>query len=85
MENNKNKTLNCTGADADNELCKVPDPTDQIIRQSKIIIILVFVVLLMFLGCFIYNLIKCYLPKWTKKKLTEEERQVEIQNSQPKE
>ena len=82
MENNKNKTLNCTGADADNELCKVSDP---IIKQYKIIIILVFVVLLMFLGGFIYNLIKCYLPKWTKKKLTEEERQVEIQNSQPKE
>ena len=83
MENNKNKTLNCTGADADNELCKVPESI--IIKQYRIIIILVFVVLLMFLGCFIYNLIKCYLPKWTKKKLTEEERQVEIQNSQPKE
>ena len=82
MENNKNKTLNCTGADADNELCKVMD--EKLLKQFKIIIILVFVVLLVFLGCFIYNLIKCYLPKWTKKRLTEEERQVEIQNSQSK-
>ncbi len=82
MENNKNKTLNCTGADADNELCKVMD--EKLLKQFKIIIILVFVVLLVFLGCFIYNLIKCYLPKWTKKRLTEEERQVEIQNSQTK-
>ena len=82
MENNKNKTLNCTGADADNELCKVMD--EKLLKQFKIIIVLVFVVLLVFLGCFIYNLIKCYLPKWTKKRLTEEERQVEIQNSQSK-
>ena len=82
MENNKNKTLNCTGADADNELCKVMD--EKLLKQFKIIIILVFLVLLVFLGCFIYNLIKCYLPKWTKKRLTEEERQVEIQNSQTK-
>ena len=82
MENNKNKTLNCTGADADNELCKVMD--EKLLKQFKIIIVLVFVVLLVFLGCFIYNLIKCYLPKWTKKRLTEEERQVEIQNSQTK-
>lgn len=72
MENNKNKTLNCTGADADNELCKVMD--EKLLKQFKIIIILVFVVLLVFLGCFIYNLIKCYLPKWRKNK----EKPVEI-------
>ena len=79
MSNIKNKTLNCTGADIDNELCKVMD--EKLLKQFKIIIIIVFILLLFFLGFFVYNLIKCYLPKWTKKKLVEEERQVEIQNS----
>ena len=37
MENNKNKTLNCTGADADNELCKVMD--EKLLKQFKIIIV----------------------------------------------
>ena len=83
MEKSQNKTLNCTGEDADNELCKVAD--NKVLLQFKIIIIVVFIVLLIFLGLFIYNLIKCYLPKWKKKKLTEEDRQVEIQNSQAKE
>ena len=82
MDNNQNKTLNCTGEDADNELCKVSD--EKVLLQFKIIIIVVFIILLIFLGAFIYNLIKCYLPKWKKKKLTEEDRQVEIQSSQTK-
>ena len=83
MDIKQNKTLNCTGPDADNELCKVVDEKSLI--QFKIIIVLIFIVLIVFLGLYVYNLIKCYLPKWRKqKKLNEEERQVEIQNSQSK-
>jgi hypothetical protein len=82
MADSKNKTLNCTGEDADNELCKVMD--EKLIKQFKIMIVVVFIVLLLFLGLFIYNLIKCYLPKWKKNKMIEEVRQVEIQNSQIK-
>ena len=52
MDNNQNKTLNCTGADADNELCKVSD--EKVLLQFKIIIIVVFIILLIFLGAFIY-------------------------------
>jgi hypothetical protein len=58
MADSKNKTLNCTGEDADNELCKVMD--EKLIKQFKILIVVVFIVLLLFLGLFIYNLIKCY-------------------------
>ena len=82
MADAQNKTLNCTGEDADNELCKVMD--EKLIKQFKIMIVVVFIVLLLFLGLFIYNLIKCYLPKWKKNKMVEEVRQVEIQNSQIK-
>ena len=47
---------------------------DDIVFQFKIIISIVFIILLIFLGFFVYNLIKCYLPKWRKNK----ERKVEI-------
>ena len=81
MSNNKNnKTLNCTGEDADKEECKVVD--EKLITQFKIMIVVVFIVLIFFLGFFIYNLIKCYLPKLRNKRLVEEHREVEIQNSQ---
>ena len=73
-----NKTLNCSGDDRDKEECQV-DPKTMI--QFKILIVIIFILLIFFLGCYIYNLIKCYLPKWRKKKLVEEERQVEIRNN----
>ena len=76
MENNKNRTLNCTGPDADREECKVID--EKLLRHFKIMIVIIFVLLLIFLGFFVYNLIKCYLPKWRKNKLYEETRPVEI-------
>ena len=41
---------------------------DDIVFQFKIIISIVFIVLILFLGFFVYNLIKCYLPKWRKNK-----------------
>jgi hypothetical protein len=45
---------------------------DDVIKQFKFIITLVFIVLLCSLGYFVYNLIRCYLPKWRKKRLQEE-------------
>ena len=47
---------------------------DDVIRQFKIIMIIVLVVLIAFLGFFVYNLIKCYLPKW-RGRLQQDERQ----------
>ena len=79
MEGNiTNKTLNCTGDDRDREECKVDE---KMVTQFKILIVIIFILLIFFLGCYVYNLIKCYLPKWRKKKFIEEERQVEIRNN----
>lgn len=38
------------------------------LKQFYFILTLVFIVLIIFLGFFIYNLIKCYLPKWRNKR-----------------
>ena len=76
---NKSLPINCTGAEIDNEECKVME--ENIVKQFKIIVVVVFVILLFFLGFFIYNLIKCYLPKWRKNRLYDETRPVEIQQS----
>lgn len=46
---------------------------DEIIKQFKLIISIVFIVLILSLIYFVYNLIKCYLPKWRKAKLQEDE------------
>lgn len=35
-------------------------------KDFKIILIFVSVILVIFLAFFIYNMIKCYLPKWKK-------------------
>jgi len=79
MEGNiTNKTFNCTGDDRDREECKVDE---KMVTQFKVLIVIIFILLIFFLGCYVYNLIKCYLPKWRKKKFIEEERQVEIRNS----
>ena len=82
MSNIQNKTLpiNCTGANINNEECAAME--QNIINQFRIIIVVVFVILLLFLGFFVYNLIKCYLPKWRKNKFVEETRPVEIKHSQ---
>ena len=45
---------------------------DEVIKQFKFIITIAFIVLFLFLGYFVYNLIKCYLPKWRKTRLQEE-------------
>ena len=75
---NNNRTLNCTGEDKDKEECNI---NEQTVKQFQILIVIVFILLVFFLGCYVYNLIKCYLPKWRKKKLVEEDRQVEIRNN----
>ncbi len=47
---------------------------DQVMQQFKIILVIVFVVLILFLAFFVYNLIKCYLPKWrNRRELVKEE------------
>lgn len=47
----------------------------RIIAQFKLILLLVLCGLIIFLGFLVYNLIKCYLPKWrseNKRRLQEE-------------
>ena len=78
MDMNNNKTLNCTGEDKDREECNIKEQT---VKQFQILIVIIFILLIFFLGCYVYNLIKCYLPKWSKKKFVEEGRQVEIRNN----
>ena len=58
---------------------------DDIVFQFKIIISIVFIILILFLAFFVYNLIKCYLPKWRRERQLREEveRKVEIKNSSP--
>jgi biopolymer transport protein ExbD len=77
---NKTLPINCTGADINNEECKAME--DNVVKQFKIIVVVVFIILLCFLGFFVYNLIKCYLPKWRgQNKLQEEGKPVEIKVS----
>ena len=82
MSNLQNKTLpiNCTGANINNEECLAMDRA--VWKQFQIIVAIVFIILLLFLGFFVYNLIKCYLPKWRKNKFVEENRPVEIKHSE---
>jgi preprotein translocase subunit SecG len=44
------------------------NPENKAMAQTKIILIIFFVVICIFLGAFIYNLIKCYLPKWKRQR-----------------
>ena len=80
MSNLQNKTLpiNCTGANINNEECADFDKNVQ--QQFIVIISVVFIILLFFLGFFVYNLIKCYLPKWRKNRFVDETRPVEIKH-----
>jgi hypothetical protein len=51
-----------------------PETNEQVMKQFKVILVGVFIVLLLFLGFFIYNLIKCYLPQWkNRRELVKEE------------
>ena len=64
--------IKCNEATINNTACS--NEEDDIVFQFKIIISIVFIILILFLAFFVYNLIKCYLPKWRKEK----ERKVEI-------
>lgn len=71
----KTNQVNCTNSQAE-------DVDSDIVANFKIIIFIVLLVLLVFLGFFVYNLIKCYLPKWTgRKRLQEDARPAEIVSS----
>lgn len=51
-------------------------------KHFKKILLGIFLILILFLAYFIYNLIKCYLPKWNKSRneLREERNSIEIPN-----
>ena len=72
MDSKDDLPIKCSEATANNTSCASDE--DDIVFQFKVIICIVFLVLILFLGFFVYNLIKCYLPKWRKNK----ERPVEI-------
>ena len=75
MDNKNNIPIKCNEANANNTLCL--NDEDNIIFQYKIIISIVFIIILILFGLYIYNLIKCYFPNWIKNK----ERPVAIANS----
>ena len=52
-----------------------PGLDEDVIKQFKIIITIVFIILILFLLYFVYNLIKCYLPKWRRGRVQEDELQ----------
>ena len=64
--------IKCNEATINNTACISEE--EDIFFQFKIIISIVFIILILFLAFFVYNLIKCYLPKWRR----ERERKVEI-------
>ena len=66
--------IKCNDASINNTAYSTDE--DDIVFQFKIIISIVFIILILFLGFFVYNLIKCYLPKWRKNK----EKKVEIED-----
>lgn len=78
MESNNTKILNITEDDKSKKDSGALDKN--LVNQFKFLIVIIFIILIIFLGLYVYNLIKCYLPKWRKKKLVDEERQVEIRN-----
>ena len=66
MSNKNDLPIKCSEATTNNTACA--ENEEDIVFQFKIIISIVFLVLILFLGFFVYNLIKCYLPKWRRNK-----------------
>ena len=83
QKNPNNQTINCTNASKNDDVCKQID--NDAVKQFKILVSIVFIGLIIFLIYFLYNLIKCYLPKWRRERQLREEveRKVEIKNSSP--
>ena len=77
MEVNSTKILNIT---EDKSKKDSGELDKNLVNQFKFLIVIIFIILIIFLGLYVYNLIKCNLQKWKKKKLVDEERQVEIRN-----
>ncbi len=57
---------------------------DSVIKQFKFILAIVFVVLILFLIYFVYNLIKCYLPKWRREQKYQEDQLKKAEIIEPK-
>ena len=57
---------------------------DNIVKQFKLILTIVFIVLILFLLYFVYNLIKCYLPKWRRQQKFQEDELKKAQIIEPK-
>ena len=57
---------------------------DNIVKQFKLILTIVFIVLILFLLYFVYNLIKCYLPKWRRQQKYQEDELKKAQIIEPK-
>ena len=72
MSSKDDLPIKCNEATANNTECSKDE--EDIVFQFRVIITVVFLILILFLAFFVYNLIKCYLPKWRKNK----ERPVEI-------
>ena len=66
MDKKEDIPVKCNSATTNNTMCL--EDEEDIVFQFKIIISIVFIVLILFLCFFVYNLIKCYLPKWRKNK-----------------
>ena len=64
MEAKDSLPIKCEGASVNDTICAKEE--EDVFFQFKLIIAVVFIILLLFLGFFIYNLIKCYIPKWKK-------------------
>ena len=57
---------------------------DNVIKQFKFILTIVFIVLILFLIYFVYNLIKCYLPKWRREQKYQEDQLKKAEIIEPK-
>ena len=66
MINTKKYNISCNNSTDNEDKCKEID--DSVVQQFKVMVFIVFMILLAFLGFFVYNLIKCYLPKWKREK-----------------
>ena len=49
------------------------DNNEEANQLAKFIVYLIIIVLIVFIIGFMYNLIKCYLPKWKKEAIKKEE------------
>lgn len=79
--NESNNTCNVNATGEKNSQCDQVDSS--VVKQYKLILGLALIFLVICLGLFIYNLIKCYLPKWRKdsKRLHEEKSEIANQRN----